>query len=229
MIDPNAYTYLNAYHFNLAEFARSRADWPILSHARARSIFDEDGWGKVYRSQLAEYAARVPVVRLEVRPHPHSDAHDVAHFEHGRVVVPSGQFASGDVAAYLAPGAVLPDWLLKATGHWDAPSGHGTLAGPDHNRVRRRRMHGVVSLGLLYRSFSCEALAAATGRMIVVSNSDFQPAPSYPFSSLAQPDLPALTHCALDTCMASFLGVTGTIDRELFFKFSANRAHTAHF
>ena len=108
------------------------------------------------QSERGQEPARCPVVWLYIEPHPTSRHHELASFQGKRVVVPRGQFRTGELAAFLPEGSALPDELLRRLGRWDRLSGYGTLRGPDRNRVRMERIKGVVSHGLLVPSYGRE-------------------------------------------------------------------------
>jgi RNA ligase (TIGR02306 family) len=99
-----------------------------------------------------------PVVRVtDVTEHPNADRLSIIRLEGlGFTCVsaklPDGapRYKVGDWLVYIPSDSVLPEWLLKHMGFWDADSGKGTLAGSDGNRVKPMRLRGVFSEGVLY-------------------------------------------------------------------------------
>jgi RNA ligase (TIGR02306 family) len=93
---------------------------------------------------MSTFAVRVQPLRIET--HPNADALELAVVGDFRAVVGKGQFQTGDLAAYIPEGAVLPPDLIAALGLT------GRLAGPEHNRVSAVRLRGVLSQGLCVRA-----------------------------------------------------------------------------
>lgn len=91
-----------------------------------------------------------PVVRVTVHSHPDADALEIAEVGGYKCVVRKDAFRSGDLAVYLPEDAVLPEWLLKLLGFWDAMNNKGTLTTSAGNRIRAVKLRGVVSQGVLY-------------------------------------------------------------------------------
>ena len=86
----------------------------------------------------------VAVRELSISPHPDADALELARIDDYVAVVPKGQFESGDLAAYIPEGAVVPAPLIEEMGL------AGRLAGKDKNRVKAIRLRGVLSQGLVH-------------------------------------------------------------------------------
>lgn len=93
-------------------------------------------------------AFSVPVVRLEVEPHPDPTATqiEIARVGDYTCVVRKGQFVTGDLAAYIPEASLLPQPLLDELGL------AGRLAGPDGNRLKPIRLRGIVSQGICYQA-----------------------------------------------------------------------------
>jgi RNA ligase (TIGR02306 family) len=86
----------------------------------------------------------VTVRRLDdVLPHPNADRLDLAVVGGYRCVVARGQFAPGDLVAYLPEAALLPPSLATELGL------EGKLAGPEANRIHPVRLRGALSQGVV--------------------------------------------------------------------------------
>jgi RNA ligase (TIGR02306 family) len=84
---------------------------------------------------------RVTVVRIgDLAPHSNADTLDVTRVWDYPVIVRRGDFATGDLAAYVPVDSVVPDDDLR----W------AFLAG--HNRIKAKRLRGIFSMGLLIKS-----------------------------------------------------------------------------
>lgn len=95
-----------------------------------------------------------PVVALMLVAHPTKKHLQVAHFDGGSVVVPTGHFDDGELAVFVPEGARLPEYLLKRAGLWDFCTGYGTLRGPERDRVAWKKISGVLSHGLLLKVYN---------------------------------------------------------------------------
>ena len=91
---------------------------------------------------MATFESRIHALRIE--PHPNADRLELAAVGGYRCVVAKGQFADGELAAYIPEGAICPRWLIA---HLDLVD---KLAGNNRNRVKAVRLRGVLSEGLLY-------------------------------------------------------------------------------
>lgn len=86
----------------------------------------------------------VPVLRLtSVTIHPNADKLDLATIGGYRAVVGKGQFADGDLVAYIPTDAVVPADLAARLNI------ASYLVGPDKNRVKAIRLRGVLSEGIV--------------------------------------------------------------------------------
>ena len=86
------------------------------------------------------------IVHVTVEPHPDADRLEVARVGGYTCVVGKGQFANGDLAAYVPEAAVVPDDVLETLGLT------GRLAGKQKNRVKATRIRGILSQGLVHRA-----------------------------------------------------------------------------
>lgn len=90
---------------------------------------------------------------LAIDPHPNADAIEFAVIDGYRSIVKKGQFAAGDLVAYLPEAALLPEWVLKAISLWDEEKACGKLSGKAGNRVKAIKLRGELSQGICY---ACE-------------------------------------------------------------------------
>ncbi|MCY4342928.1 MAG: RNA ligase (ATP) [Gammaproteobacteria bacterium] len=91
---------------------------------------------------MAAFESRIHALRIE--PHPNADRLELAVVGGYRCVVAKGQFANGELAAYVPEGAICPRWLIAHLNLVDK------LAGSNRNRVKAVRLRGVLSEGLVY-------------------------------------------------------------------------------
>lgn len=93
----------------------------------------------------------VPIKRIRaIEPHPNAEAIEFAVIDGYRSIVKKGEFSVGDLVAYIPEAALLPEWLLKRMGFWDAEKGCGKLNGKEGNRVKAIRLRGDLSEGICY-------------------------------------------------------------------------------
>lgn len=88
----------------------------------------------------------VKVCRVAIEEHPNADSLDLAVVGDYRSCVRKGQFASGDLVAYIPEDSIVTPWLQKELGV------EGKLAGPKHNRVKAVRLRGTLSQGLVMKA-----------------------------------------------------------------------------
>lgn len=89
---------------------------------------------------------RVPVIELNIEPHPNADRLELAVVDGWSCVVAKGTHQTGDKAAYIPDQSLLsPQMLERLDG-----TTRQYLAGANKNRVRAARLRGVVSQGLIY-------------------------------------------------------------------------------
>ena len=91
---------------------------------------------------MATFESRIHALKIE--PHPNADRLELAVVGGYRCVVAKGQFADGELAAYVPEGAICPRWLIAHLNLVDK------LAGSNKNRVKAVRLRGVLSEGLVY-------------------------------------------------------------------------------
>lgn len=93
----------------------------------------------------------VKVIRIDgIEPIAGADNIECAVIGDYRSVVLKGQFAVGQLAAYIPEGAVLPRNVLRALNMWDNEKQIGRLAGSAGDRVKAIKLRGQLSQGLLY-------------------------------------------------------------------------------
>jgi RNA ligase (TIGR02306 family) len=90
---------------------------------------------------MSTFTVRVHTLRIE--PHPNADAIELARVGDYLSVVKKGQFATGDLGAYIPEQAIVPDPILEALGLV------GRLAGSAKNRVKAIKLRGILSQGLI--------------------------------------------------------------------------------
>lgn len=86
---------------------------------------------------MAYYTHRVEIVRLKIEPHPNAEKLDIARIFSFTCCVGKDQFKDGDLAAYIQPDSVVESMRPEFE----------FLKG--HERIRVRRLRGVVSMGLV--------------------------------------------------------------------------------
>ena len=86
----------------------------------------------------------VQVVSVLIEPHHNADALEIARIGGYCSIVRKGQFADGDLVAYIPEQAIVPDSILEELGLT------GRLAGAKANRVKAIRLRGVLSQGICY-------------------------------------------------------------------------------
>lgn len=86
---------------------------------------------------------QVPIVELEIAPHPNADRLEIATVGGYKCVVKKGQFHTGEAHVYIPEASIVPAPLLEDLGLT------GMLAGPQKNRVKAVRLRGVLSQGLV--------------------------------------------------------------------------------
>lgn len=91
---------------------------------------------------MADFESRVYEIR--VVPHPNADRLDIAKVGDFNCIIRKGAMQTGDLAAYIPEGAIVPDAILEEMGL------SGRLAGKDKNRVHAIKLRDVFSQGLVY-------------------------------------------------------------------------------
>ncbi len=103
------------------------------------------------------------VVKIEnVYKHPDADTLDIVPFGEFYTITRLGSFKIGDYGVYLAPGSILPDDMLRRIGMFDEVTQKGSLAGSG-NRIKPKKLRGVVSEGIMYGPLTEEEVTALTG------------------------------------------------------------------
>ncbi len=93
----------------------------------------------------------VPIKRIRaIEAHPNADAIEFAVIDGYRSIVKKGEFAPGDLVAYIPESSLLPEELLKRLNLWDAEKGCGKLTGKEGNRVKAIKLRGELSQGICY-------------------------------------------------------------------------------
>ncbi len=87
---------------------------------------------------------KVETVRVVIEPHPNADALELARVGDYVSIVRKGEYATGDLVAYIPEQSIVPDPILDELGL------RGRLAGREHNRVKAIKLRGVLSQGLCY-------------------------------------------------------------------------------
>ena len=92
-----------------------------------------------------------PVVKIrDIEPIEGADRIALARVGDYRSVIRKDAFQAGDLAVYIPEAAIVPEWLLRQLGLWDAEKNKGRLAGSQGDRVKATRLRGALSQGLLY-------------------------------------------------------------------------------
>jgi tRNA-binding EMAP/Myf-like protein len=89
-------------------------------------------------------------VVTKVEPHPESDKLDIVTISEkiniaNRETPDQPRYKVGDCAVMLTENMLLPEWLLKRLDMWDETKNKGALAGKLGNRLKPRRMAGIMS------------------------------------------------------------------------------------
>jgi RNA ligase (TIGR02306 family) len=85
----------------------------------------------------------VRVYPLVIEPHPSSERLAIARIGLFQAIVGADQYRTGDYAAFIPVGAIVPDDLLAEIGLT------GKLAGPQFNRVKAMHLRDVLSQGIV--------------------------------------------------------------------------------
>ncbi|UTC29462.1 RNA ligase [Brevundimonas phage vB_BpoS-Bambus] len=101
----------------------------------------------------------VPILAIDdVYDHPNADRLSIIRIRGyeavaGKAEDGSHRFAKGERIIYVPEGAVVPDQHLKERGYWNEAKGVGLLAGTKGNRVKAITLRGVLSQGLVWKSY----------------------------------------------------------------------------
>ena len=63
----------------------------------------------------------------------------------------SFRWTEGEICAYVSEGSILPDDVMQDRGYWDAEKDRGFLDGGKRNRVKKKKLAGFESRGLLFK------------------------------------------------------------------------------
>lgn len=91
---------------------------------------------------MAQFETKV--VKITITPHDNADTLEIAQVGGYKSIVLKGLYKTGDLAAYIQEGSIVPDDIIEELGLT------GRLAGSKANRVKALRLRGVFSQGLLY-------------------------------------------------------------------------------
>jgi len=84
------------------------------------------------------------IYAVTIEPHPNADRMEIAIIGGYKSLVKKGDFKTGDLVAYIPTGYIVPQPLLAEMGL------EGALDGASRNRVKPKRLRGVLSEGLCY-------------------------------------------------------------------------------
>ena len=94
----------------------------------------------------------VKVQPIFIKDHPNAERLDIGNVGHPdghQVVVAKGRLKTGDLVAYIGENGVVPEWVLKHYGYWDAEKNKGLLAGSKGDRVKAVKLRDAFSLGIV--------------------------------------------------------------------------------
>lgn len=111
----------------------------------------------------------VRVEKIEAHPDPEVNALEIVPFGEFFTITRLGAFKVGDYGVYLAPGAILPDDMLRRMGMFDEVTLKGSLAGSQGNRIKPKKLRGVISEGIMYGPLTEDEVIALTGLDIETS------------------------------------------------------------
>lgn len=94
---------------------------------------------------------QVPIKRIRaIEEHPNADAIEFAVIDGYRSIVRKGDFARGELVAYIPEASIVPEAVIRHLGLWDEEKGKGKLSGKGGNRVSAIKLRGQISQGLCY-------------------------------------------------------------------------------
>lgn len=94
---------------------------------------------------------QVPIKRIRaIEEHPNADAIEFAVIDGYRSIVRKGDFARGELVAYIPESSIVPEAIIRRLGLWDAEKGKGKLSGKAGNRVSAIKLRGQISQGICY-------------------------------------------------------------------------------
>lgn len=92
----------------------------------------------------------VKVYKIKIEPHPNADQIELARIGDYLSIVGKGEYVDGDLCVYIPEASLVPELVLKHIGLWDNENNKGKLAGSLGNRVKAKKLRGIVSQGLIY-------------------------------------------------------------------------------
>lgn len=98
-----------------------------------------------------------------VEKHPDADTLDIVYFGDFKTISRIGQFQVGDYGIYLATACILPEDLLRKINMWDEKNNCGLLGGNKGDRIKPKKLRGIVSEGIMYGPHTLLALQQMTG------------------------------------------------------------------
>lgn len=119
-----------------------------------------------------------PVVRVsEVVDHPNADRLSIVKLEglgylciSGKLEDGSPRYKTGDWVVYIPSDSVLPEWLLKDMGFWNAETGRGMLAGSAGDRVKPLKLRGIFSEGVIFPTLPMSIPDACMLEVTIIHN-----------------------------------------------------------
>lgn len=87
---------------------------------------------------------KAQVLKITIEPHPGADMLELAKIGEYRSIVRKEQFQTGDLAVFIPPAAILPDWIISKLGL------EGKLAGSQKNRIKEVKLRGILSEGVIF-------------------------------------------------------------------------------
>jgi len=85
----------------------------------------------------------------DIRPIEGADKIETAQVLGWECVVRKGEFKIGDLIIFIEIDSILTEKLLKLANLWDSDKSKGLLGGGKGDRLKTRKMKGVVSQGLI--------------------------------------------------------------------------------
>jgi RNA ligase (TIGR02306 family) len=98
---------------------------------------------------MSTFSVKVCKIR-DIEPIANADAIELAVIGDYRSIVKKGEYKAGDLAVFIPPNSIVPEWILKQLNLWDYENHKGKLASKTGNRVKEIRLRGVLSEGLIF-------------------------------------------------------------------------------
>lgn len=97
---------------------------------------------------------QVPVKRIRaIEAHPNADAIEFAVVDGYRSIVRKGDFASGELVAYIPEASIVPEAVIRRLGLWDAEKGKASSPARRETGFRRSSSGGRSVRASAIRSF----------------------------------------------------------------------------